>query len=31
MTAIPAYISTTERDAAEADLARHARSVNPRR
>jgi Domain of unknown function (DUF222) len=29
MTAIPAYISTTERDAAEADLARHARSVHP--
>jgi hypothetical protein len=29
MTAIPAYISTTERDAAEADLARHARSINP--
>ncbi len=29
MTAIPASVSTTDRDAAEADLARHARSFNP--
>jgi hypothetical protein len=29
MTAIPASVSAEDRDAAEADLARHARSFNP--